>query len=142
MQASPWVFCQSHPSMPPALAGWTRTGKGDARACFPRGNVIYFRCLQGGCLTPVFPSQSYSTPCFWVWASEQESLCCKIPHTRPSSVSVHYADAPVPRKVILALSFLSRVSSGWHGQSNHIVNDLHEGRCHCDKTRGQNKAEG
>ena len=119
MQASPWVFCQSHPSMPPALAGWTRTGKGDARACFPRGNVIYFRCLQGGHLTPVFPSQCYSTTCFWVWTSDQASLCCKIPHTWPISVSVHYADAPVPRKVILALSFLSRVSSelAWAKQS-------------------------
>ena len=45
----------------PCLSQWPCTGEGDARACFPRGNVIYFRHLQGGHVTLVFPSQCYST---------------------------------------------------------------------------------
>ena len=53
---------------------------------------------------PAFPGEMSSI-------LDQASLCCKSPHMLPVSVSVHYADAPVPRKVILALSFLSRVSS-------------------------------
>ena len=110
-------------------------------AAFPGGNVIFFRYLEGRHLSPVFPSQCYSTPCFWCGPPASRHSAVKFFTHHLSLCQFISMDAPVPLKVILALSFLSRASLSWHRQSDHIVNDLHEGRCHCNKTQGQNKAE-
>lgn len=91
MQGFPQLLCQSHPSLCiSALAGWVMYMKAMARGCFPRGNVIYFRYQEGGCMTLVFPIPMLQQRLLLVWISGQLSLCWKILHTPPVSVSVHF----------------------------------------------------
>lgn len=128
---------------PPQLDGQS-PWKAVARGCFPQGNVSYFRHREGGCLTLVFPVPGCPTPCSWCASLAGYHSAGKPTAHGLSPCRFISMCAPVPPKAILALSFPPKLSPepplppplNWRWQSNHIVNDPHERRCHCNKTQG------
>lgn len=130
----------THPSASlPQLDGQS-TWKAMAGGCFPWGMSSILDIRKEGAWPWCFPHRCYSTPCFWFGSLASYHSAGKFTAHCLCPCQFISMYAPVSPKAILALSFLPELSPepplNWRWQSNHIVNDFHEGRCHCNKTQG------
>lgn len=105
------------------------------KAALPGGHTIYFRCLEGGGLIQVVPYMRCRTrasgldPWLVITVLENSShSTCLCVHSFPRA---HLCF----RKQCWPCLFSLELPANWLRQSNHVVNDCHGGKCHCNKTQ-------